>query len=133
MTGTSGTDSIYAKEGNDILRGRGALDDLRGGLGNDDLNGGRGNDQYNFYENNWGNDFISGDRSGAEDWLIFQISSGALTIGLKPSSIRDEVSSGANTINVEDGDSNDIVCTGPGKDKVTKDSGDIVDDPALCT
>jgi Ca2+-binding RTX toxin-like protein len=99
MTGTSATDYIYAKEGNDTLRGLGAFDDLRGGPGNDDLNGGGGNDQYNIYDNNWGADRISGDSSGAEDWLIFQISSGALTIDLIPSPNRPEVSSGASTIN----------------------------------
>ena len=118
MTGTSSTDYMYAKEGNDTLRGLGAFDDLRGGPGNDDLDGGRGNDQYNVYDNNWGTDRISGDRSGAEDWLIFQISSGALTIDLVPSPGRAEVSSGANTINfaskvviewVQAGPNNDIV------------------------
>ena len=31
MTGTSATDYMYAKEGNDTLRGLGAFDDLRGG------------------------------------------------------------------------------------------------------
>jgi serralysin len=99
MTGTSATDYIYAKEGNDTLRGLGAFDDLRGGPGNDDLDGGGGNDQYNIYDNNWGADRISGDSSGAEDWLIFQISSGALTIDLTPSPDRPEVSSGTNKIN----------------------------------
>lgn len=98
MTGTSGTDYIYAKEGNDTLRGLGAFDDLRGGPDNDNLDGGGGNDQYNFYDNNWGADRISGDSSGAQDWLIFQIT-GALTIDLVPSSNRPEVTSGANTIN----------------------------------
>ena len=29
MTGTSGIDYLYAKEGNDTLRGLGAFDDLR--------------------------------------------------------------------------------------------------------
>src|SRR5215204_5559842 len=65
MIGTSRNDNIYAHEGNDTLRGGGSFDDLRGGPGNDDLNGGRGNDQYNIYDNNWGADTISADRSGA--------------------------------------------------------------------
>ena len=101
MTGTSETDYMYAKEGNDTLRGLGKFDDLRGGPGNDDLDGGAGNDQYNIYDNNWGADRISGDASGAEDWLIFQLSAaaGPLTIDLVPSPDRPEVSSGANTIN----------------------------------
>jgi Ca2+-binding RTX toxin-like protein len=99
MTGTDGTDYLYAKEGNDTLRGLGDFDDLRGGPGNDDLDGGRGNDQYNIYDTNWGTDRITGDASGAEDWLIFQISAVPLTIDLTPSRDRDEVSSGANTIN----------------------------------
>src|SRR5215218_5918227 len=90
MTGTSGIDDMYAKEGNDTLRG---------GPGNDDLDGGGGNDQYNIYDDDWGADRISGDASGAEDWLIFQISSGALTIDLVPSPNRPEVSSGTNKIN----------------------------------
>ncbi len=54
MSGTGSTDYLYAKEGNDTLRGFAAFDDLRGGPGNDNLNGGGGNDQYNFYEDNWG-------------------------------------------------------------------------------
>jgi Ca2+-binding RTX toxin-like protein len=101
MTGTSGTDYIYAREGNDTLRGLAAFDDLRGGPGNDNLDGGRGNDQYNFYDDNWGADRISGDSSGGKDWLIFHRSAtaGALTIDLRPSSSGPEVSSGANTIN----------------------------------
>jgi Ca2+-binding RTX toxin-like protein len=99
MTGTSNTDYIYAREGNDTLRGLGKFDDLRGGPGNDTLDGGGGNDQYNVYDNNWGADRISADSSGAKDWLIFQISSGALTIDLKPSTTKAEVTSGANTIN----------------------------------
>lgn len=98
MTGTSDTDYMYANEGNDTLRGLGAFDDLRGGPGNDDLDGGGGNDQYNFYDNNWGVDRISGDSSGSEDWLIFQLTV-PLTIDLVPSPDRDEVSSGTNTIN----------------------------------
>ena len=60
---------------------------------------GGGNDQYNIYDNNWGVDRISGDSGGAEDWLIFQISSGVLTIDLTPTSGQPEVSSGANRIN----------------------------------
>ena len=116
MTGTSGTDYIYAKEGNDTLRGLGAFDDLRGGPDNDDLDGGGGNDQYNIYDNNWGVDLISGDSSGAKDWLIFQITSGALTIDLKPSPDRDEVSSGANTINIASGVVIEWVQAGPDSD-----------------
>jgi Ca2+-binding RTX toxin-like protein len=99
MTGTSGTDYLYADEGNDTLRGLGAFDDLRGEEGNDDLNGGGGNDQYNFSEVNWGADRISADSSGAEDWLIFHIASGAVTVDLIPSPNRNEVSSGTNKIN----------------------------------
>lgn len=101
MAGTSETDHMYAKEGRDTLRGLGKFDDLRGGPGNDNLDGGGGNDQYNFYEDNWGVDRISGDSSGAKDWLIFHRSqtAGALTIDLVPSPDRAEVSSGANTIN----------------------------------
>ena len=97
MVGTRDTDYIYAYEGNDTLRGGRNFDDLRGGPGNDNLNGGRGNDQYNIYDNNWGADTISADRSGVKDWLIFQ-TSGALMIDLKPNSTSDEVSSGTNTI-----------------------------------
>lgn len=102
MTGTSNTDSIYAKEGNDTLRGLEKFDDLRGGPGNDNLDGGGGNDQYNFYEDNWGIDRISGDSSGPEDWLIFHRSqlAGDLTIDLIPSPDRPEVSSGTNRINI---------------------------------
>lgn len=101
MTGTSGTGYIYAKEGNDTLRGLAKFDDLRGGPGNDKLAGGGGNDQYNFYEDNWGVDLISSDSSGGKDWLIFHRSesAGALTIDLVPSPDRPEVSSGANRIN----------------------------------
>ena len=98
MTGTSGTDYLYAKEGNDTLRGLGAFDDLRGGPGNDNLDGGGGNDQYNFYDIDWGVDRISGDSSGSQDWLIFQIPV-AVTIDLVPSPDRPEVTSGANRIN----------------------------------
>ena len=101
MTGTSETDHMYAKEGRDTLRGLGKFDDLRGGPGNDNLDGGGGNDQYSFYEDNWGVDRISGDSSGAKDWLIFHRSqtAGALTIDLVPSPDRPEASSGANMIN----------------------------------
>jgi len=124
MTGTSGTDYIYAKEGNDTLRGLGAFDDLRGGPGNDDLDGGRGNDQYNIYDNNWGADRISGDASGAEDWLIFQLSAtaGALTIDLVPSPDRDEVSSGANTINFAPKVVIEWVQAGPNSDTIKGNS-----------
>jgi len=124
MTGTGETDYLYAKEGNDTLRGLGAFDDLRGGPGNDDLNGGGGNDQYNFYENNWGADRISGDRSGPEDWLIFQISSGALTIDLVPSRDRDEVSSGANRVNFAPKVIIEWVQAGPDNDTVKGNSAD---------
>lgn len=124
MIGTSGTDYMYAKEGNDTLRGFGAFDDLRGGPGNDDLDGGRGNDQYNIYDNNWGVDRISGDRGGAEDWLIFQISSGALTIDLTPSSIRPEVSSGTNRINFASDVVIEWVQAGPDSDTIKGNSAD---------
>jgi Ca2+-binding RTX toxin-like protein len=122
MTGTSGTDYIYAKEGNDTLRGLGAFDDLRGGPDNDDLDGGGGSDQYNVYDNNWGADRISGDSSGAEDWLIFQITSGALTIDLIPSRDRPEVSSGTNKINIASGVVIAWVQAGPDNDIIRGNS-----------
>ena len=102
MTGASGTNYFYANAGNDTLRGLGSFDDLRGEAGNDILDGGGGNDQYNFYEDNWGIDRISGDSSGSEDWLIFHRSqtAGALTIDLVPSPDRAEVTSGTNKINI---------------------------------
>jgi Ca2+-binding RTX toxin-like protein len=124
MTGTSGTDYLYAKEGNDTLRGLGAFDDLRGGPGNDDLDGGRGNDQYNVYDNNWGVDRISGDGGGAEDWLIFQISSGALTIDLIPTAGQPEVSSGANRINFASDVVIEWVQAGPDKDTIKGNNAD---------
>ncbi len=122
MTGTSDTDYIYAKAGNDTLRGLQAFDDLRGGPGNDDLDAGRGNDQYNVYDANWGADRISGDEGGAEDWLIFQIPSGALTIDLVPSPDRPEASSGANKINFASDVVIEWVQAGPAGDTV-KGSG----------
>ena len=69
---------------------------------NDILDGGGGNYQYNFYEDNWGIDRISGDLSGSEDWLIFFRSetAGALTIYLVPSPDRPAVTSGTNKINI---------------------------------
>jgi Ca2+-binding RTX toxin-like protein len=124
MTGTSGTDYLYAKEGNDTLRGLGAFDDLRGGPGNDDLDGGGGNDQYNIYDNNWGVDRISGDSGGAKDWLIFQISSGALTIDLTPTSGQPEVSSGANKINFASDVVIEWVQAGPDSDTIKGNSAD---------
>jgi Ca2+-binding RTX toxin-like protein len=124
IIGTSGIDCLYAKEGNDTLRGLGAFDDLRGGSGNDDLDGGRGNDQYNIYDNNWGVDRISGDSGGAEDWLIFQISSGALTIDLTPTPGQPEVSSGANKINFASDVVIEWVQAGPDSDTVKGNSAD---------
>ena len=124
MIGTSNTDYIYAREGNDILRGSGSFDDLRGGPGNDDLDGGRGSDQYNIYDNNWGMDRISGDLSGAKDWLIFQISSGALTIDLIPTSGQPEVSSGANRINFAPDVVIEWVQAGPEGDTVKGNNAD---------
>jgi Ca2+-binding RTX toxin-like protein len=124
MIGTSSNDNIYAKEGNDILHGGGSFDDLRGGPGNDDLDGGRGNDQYNIYDNNWGVDRISGDLAGAKDWLIFQISSGALTIDLTPTPGKPEVSSGANTINFASDVVIEWVQAGPAKDTIKGNSAD---------
>ncbi len=102
MTGASLTDYTCAKEGNDILRGLGKFDDLRGGSGNDNLDAGGGSDKYDFYEDNWGADRISGDRSGAQGWLIFHGSqtAGGMMIDLVPSPDRpDEVPSGTNRIN----------------------------------
>lgn len=122
MTGTSNTDYLYAKEGNDTLRGLGKFDDLRGGPGNDTLDGGGGNDQYNVYDDNWGADRISADSSGAKDWLIFQISAGALDIDLKPSTTRAEVASGANTINFASKVVIEWVQAGPGNDTIKGNS-----------
>ncbi|HEX6710301.1 MAG TPA: hypothetical protein VF068_08200 [Rubrobacter sp.] len=124
MIGTSSTDDMYAEEGNDILRGGGSFDDLRGGPGNDDLDGGRGNDQYNIYDNNRGVDRISGDLAGAKDWLIFQISSGALSIDLTPTSGQPEVPSGANTINIAPDVVIEWVQAGPAKDTIKGNSAD---------
>jgi Ca2+-binding RTX toxin-like protein len=113
MTGTSGTDYIYAREGSVTLRGLGAFDDLRGGPGNDDLDGGPGFD-----------DLYGG---GGDDEL--SDTNGSLTG--HPDDY-DEVYGGAgiDTIDVQDGDIFDVVCTGPGNDPVpTTDPGDVVDDP----
>ena len=63
-------------------------------------------------------DRITGDSSGAEDWLIFHISSVPLTIDLSPSPDRDEVSSGANKINFAPKVVIEWVQAGPASDKI---------------
>jgi Ca2+-binding RTX toxin-like protein len=57
LSGTSYTDYLYGKGGNDILKGFGGNDFLYGGDGNDNLQGGSGND---FLDGQRGNDTLSG-------------------------------------------------------------------------
>jgi hemolysin A len=113
--------------GNDVAFGGGGGDYLRGWHGNDRLYGGKGNDPI---DGNTGNDYIYGgpgdDRIEEND--LFQDA---------PDDF-DTVYGGPDndTIVVKDGDNLDVVCTGTGKDTVTKDGegleSDLVDDPSVC-
>jgi Ca2+-binding RTX toxin-like protein len=97
IRGNGSANAIDGMGGNDIMRGLGAIDKLTGGGGKDILDAGAGSDYY-FFENGWGEDTISADASGGQDWLVFHTSS-ALRVDLISSPDRSEASSGANTVN----------------------------------
>lgn len=88
LSGTTGSDVIYAEGGNDTLNGAGGNDHLYGGYGNDALNGGSGNDKvygeagddtitYIYSENTTSDDQYFANEG--TDELVLNFTSGGLT------------------------------------------------------
>jgi|GEM_PF-259753 len=121
ITGTSGANYLDGGSGDDSISAGAGDDTVVGGTGNDTLDGGTGNNTYSF-DNNWGQDSISGDAgTGTVD---FSLVSNNLAINLT-SGTGDEVTDGTNTVNWS-GDIIENAVGGSGNDTITGSSGDNV-------
>jgi Ca2+-binding RTX toxin-like protein len=116
--GTPGDDVLVGGTGRDVLSGRGGDDCLFGRSGDDRLSGGSGADLLNGAG---GSDRMDG--GGGRDKLIGGNGNDHIT----PGAGKDDVAAqgGNDEISARDG-ARDIIDCGPGRDKVTADSDDVL-------
>jgi hypothetical protein len=122
MTGRDRADDMRARGGRDIVRAHGGGDELRGGSGEDPLYGQRGadhlvgatgGDTYAFNDD-WGNDIITGESSGKDTLDFSAVTRNNLTVNLATSVATSEARVGTNTLNFPSSVVLENVRTGPG-------------------
>ena len=107
IDGRGGADRIFGFQADDLLVGGFGADRVFGGLGDDELRGAQDNDRLH---GGGGNDRVVGDAPNAGDRTSF-----------------DRLFGGAGNDTVRSvGGSRDVIDCGPGRDRVVKDSRDVV-------